>query len=281
MKNKDAQKQQYFRVYIPGGLPSARDLIELLSILEGSMAWAPIAVASEARDRAHRIYMSTSGEEERKARDEQKEWDTVLDPLKKSYSQFLNNKYGKMLLEASATGYAPHPLEIRDLLRMLDRDRELSKERRFEREELEYLIHRLYDSQESARPERRVEKALTKRSFDGEDFNIVDFSEWVSDDLGRNILQTKDILPGKSIEFLFDVGALLCVIAYQDYPVFKDLAVYSLGVLRSYIGKEKKPRPTEGMRPPTLTPSMIRLMGQYDEVHLEWEGDEPRLGTVQ
>lgn len=268
--SESAPKNIRMRLYIPGGLPSGRDLIDLLNIFECSLAWAPIALAFQAQEEAQIRWSKTFGEEENKAAAERKGWDETLKPLRKSYSQFLSNKYSNMLLEVLAKGSGSFQYVLLDLLRSSEKDQRLE-------EKSEILKRILRDMTEDMRPEHTIDRVLSKRLFGGENFNIVDFSEWISSDIGRSLLITKKIAPDKSVEFLFDIAAVLCIVNYQDLPVFKDIAVYFLGILRSYIGTQRKPMTMEGMKPPALSPSMIRLLGQYDEVHLVWEGQEPRL----
>ena len=260
------------KLYVPGGLPSGQELAQLLTIIESALVWSPIAIAFDEREKARNKYYRSSGEEEKKAK---KEKDYLADKLKSfetSFRQYITNKYKPLLLEVSGGETLP------DIPRYLDILRLLLKEERFEERKPHPEIRHLIDDLEHAlrKPYRkeRIDEVISELSFNGERFNLEDFAGWVSIDIGRNTLKTKEIRPDKSIEFVFDIAAITALLGLQEYPYAKDIIGYTVGVLRGYIGSWKKPSPAPQVKPPALPQSMIRLMGQYDDVRLEWEGGE-------
>ena len=250
-------------LHIPGGLPSGRELIDLISIIECSLAWTPIALAHEKRYKADTKSWKFSDKDSDKARIERDVWNSLLNPIDKSYSDFLSNKYSKMLLEVTSPSWTPSLSgDFHDFYRSLDK------------REREQILNNLIEIQQML-PERKIQNALSKRSFTGEDFNIIDFGEWISIDIGRDLLITKDISLKNSIELLFDVAAVTFIVSAQDFPIFKDIVVYFVGILRGYIGTTKIPVTPNGMKPPKITPSMIRSLAQFREAELHWkEGDK-------
>ncbi len=260
------------KLYVPGGLPSGQELAQLLTIVECSLVWSPIAIAIEKYNKANTTWLSSSGEKEKKAKEEKYFWASKIEPYKNSFRQYITNKYKPLLLEVAGSDVPP------DIPRYLDILRLLLKEERFEEEklypELRHLIHDLEYTLRRSFAEKKINNVISELSFDGERFNLEDFAGWVSTDIGRDILKTKEIRPDKSIEFVFDIAAITAILGLQEYPYAKDIISYAVGVLRGYIGSWKKPTPAPGIKPPALPPSMVRLMGQYDDVRLEWKGGE-------
>ncbi len=263
------------RVHVGGGLPSARDLQYLLAILETSLAWSPIALASEQLQKAQSVPYSDKKRDKAQAR--ARALREALAPLHKSFEEHLTRKYREVILEAGAWPVYPYPHDMRELPSVLGHIAELREKEPFLREEIQRLLARLFEHEERYDPQTRIRRIIQRWSLTGSDFNVQDFAEWVADQFGRHLLQTQRIEPDASIELLFDAAAIAAIIYCQGYPPFKDIVVYAAGVLRAYIGTAKQPSPKPEMKPPRLTPSMLQFMGQYDEVRLDWDGKEARL----
>ena len=269
------------KLYVPGGLPSGQELAQLLTVIECALVWAPIAIAIGEYEKAKKTYYRSSGEEEKKAIIAKDYWEDKINPFKHSFRQYITNKYKPLLLEVSGGEVPPDVPRYLDILKLL-LEEELHEEKRPPKwklyPEMRHLIHDLEYMLRRPYAKERIEDVLKELSFEGERFNLEDFAGWVSIDIGRNNLETKEIRPGKSIEFVFDIAAITTLLGLQEYPYAKDIIGYAVGVLRGYIGSWKKPSPTPQAKPPALPQSMVRLMGQYDDVHLEWEGGEsPRI----
>jgi len=273
----NSNKPKLIKLYVPGGFPSGQELAQLLTIVECSLVWAPIAIAFESYKKANRAYWDSSGEEEKKAKKERDYWEDKVKTFKNSFKKYITNKYKPLLLEVSGGEVPPDILLYLDILRLL-----LEEERFEERKsqkwrlhpEIRHLIHDLEYARRRPYAKERIDEAINSLSFDGERFNIEDFAGWVSIEISRDTLKTKEIILGKSIEFVFDIAAITALLGLQEYPYAKDIIGYAVGVLRGYIGSWKKLSPAPQVKPPALPPSMVRLMGQYDDVRLEWEGGE-------
>ena len=184
--------------------------------------------------------------------------------MKSSFNQYITNKYKPLLLEVSGGEYPPDIPRYLDILRLLLEEERFEEERPLKRKlhpELRHLIHDLEYALHRPYAEDRIKSVISELSFEGERFNVEDFSGWVAIDIGRNTLKTKAIRPDKSIEFVFDIAAITALLGLQEYPYAKDIIGYAVGVLRSYIGSCKKPSPAPQVKPPALSHSMVRLMG--------------------
>ncbi len=263
------------KLYVPGGLPSGQELAQLLTIVECSLVWSTIAIATEKFEDAK--YWRLSGEEKKKAQAEREYWGNKLQSFETSFRQYITNKYKPLLLEVSGGEVPPDIPRYLDILRLL-LEEEWFEERKLQtwklHPEIRHLIHDLEHALRKPYAKERIDKVISELSFNGERFNLEDFAGWVSIDIGRNTLKTKEIRPDKSIEFVFDIAAITALLGLQEYPYAKDIIGYAVGVLRGYIGSWKKPSPAPQVKPPAIPPSMVRLMGQYDDVRLEWEGGE-------
>lgn len=278
----NSNESTLLKLYIPGGFPSAQELAHLLTIVECALVWAPIAIAVGEYEKAKKTYYRSSGEEEKKAKKAKDYWEDKINPLKNSFRQYITNKYKPLLLEVSGGEVPPDIPRYLDILKLLLEEEKLHGEERPPKwklhPELRHLIHDLEYTLGRPYAKERIEDVIKELSFEGGRFNLENFSGWVSLDIGRDTLVTKEIQPGKSIEFVFDIAAITALLGLQEYPYAKDIIGYAVGVLRGYIVLWKKPLSAHQVKPPAIPPSMVRLMGQYDDVRLEWKGGElPRM----
>lgn len=265
------------KLYVPGGLPSGQELAQLLTIVECSLVWAPIAIAFENYKKADKTYGNSSGEEEKKAKTERAYWEDKLNSFKTSFRQYITNKYKPLLLEVSGGEVPPDIPRYLDILRLYLEEEQHEERRPPEwklRPKIRHLIHDLEYTLRKPYAKERIDDVIKELSFEGERFSLEDFSGWVAIDIGCNTLITKEIQPGKSIEFVFDIAAVTTLLGLQEYPYAKEIIGYAISVLRGYIGSWKRPSPTPQVKPPAIPPSMVRLIGQYDDVRLEWKGGE-------
>lgn len=259
------------QVHVDGGLPTGRDMQNLLAVLECCLVRSGIALATEARRKA-----VAGGHVSNAARVSCETWDSeVLGPLRKSYSQFLTQKYRSFVyetLELSAEyGFGP------TVFITLDRDSLPYDKAEPAHLWLKELLRHLGRKTRSA--EGIVNMLVRKRLFadhttvkgeDGPDFSIEDFNAWIGADLGRNLLVTQAINPDASIRWVFDIAGLVTIIALQQYPTVKELVKYAVRVLRGWMGKAYDP----AFRVPTLPPEWVRLLGKYDYVDVTVNKDE-------
>lgn len=253
-------------LYIPGRYPSARDLADVLIIFESSLVWSQIALATEACEEQHRLWIH-GGENRDKAMRLWEAWRVQFEPLTASFDKFLSTKYDLIIFHAQAFGGPPYSLD--SLARLLGHDEKTSQQ-------LERLLHNM-SMEYPLDPARQAIRVRSRHAIDGEAFNVNDFSQWIGEYCGRNLLAVGTIKSDASIAFGFDIAAISAIVALQNYPTVKDTLTYLCGVLRSYVGKIRKPTPKPGMEPPRLTPSMLQFLGQYDDVNLVWDGTNARF----
>ncbi|GEM_PF-6618815 len=261
--------------YVPGGLPSARDLQGLLLILESSLVWAVVARTEKAKNDAWVRVTQTSGEEEEECRREWRELKARSQAFKKSFSDFLVRKYRPLLFDAHSWVGSPPPPDLHSLMDVLRRRAGSTEESSWLEEE---ISNALRDLREMCSPESRSRRITRSRELDGSDFHIADFNEWIAAEFGRELLPTQKIRPGKSVEFIFDMVAITSMVVLQDHDVAKEIIVYTMAVLRAWMGKRPKVGPSsQTIKVPRLTGPLLQLMGRYDEVELEVKEDRLRL----
>lgn len=265
-KSCDSAQPATITLYLPSRYPSARDLADILILFESSFVWSQIALATEACEEQYRLWRH-GGENRNEAERLWEAWRVQFEPLTASFDKFLSTKYDPIIFHAQAFGAPPYSIE--SLARLLGHGEKTSQH-------LERLLHNM-SSEYPLDPARQARNVRSRYAIDGEAFNVNDFSQWIGEYCGRNLLAIKTINPHSSIEFGFDLAAISAIVVLQNYPTVKDTLTYLCGVLRSYVGNIRMPAPKPGMEPPRLTRSMLQLLGQYDEVNLVLDGANARF----
>ncbi|MDE0456758.1 MAG: hypothetical protein OXI15_05650 [Chromatiales bacterium] len=219
--------------------------------------------------------MRTSGEEERQAFAEQQRWEASIESRRSSFSQYISRTYRPLLVEANQSHREtldPHLIDDLVYRAKLDRREESRGEL-----PLWHLIEELLYHERYRDPEERFRDILRRKDMEGEWFSIQDFSAWIGDEIGQELFRMQKIVPDTSLELVLDAAVILTIIGAQEFPTFSNLVTYTIGVLKGYLGKVEKPTVKPGMQPPRLSVSMERLLGQFDDVDVEWTDSETRV----
>ena len=263
--NEDAQRYE-LNFYIPGKIPSARELSRLLTAIEASLMWGYVLWMKDYHADAHRKYKAESdkGKPEDKAA-----WavfrpvDEMWKELQKSFKVFLIQKYKMVAAATIAAQYDQFSSDVHNFsyaYRSSSREESASA--------LNLVIPPSVPPLTRITEEKALEDFVEKVGLSGTP-RIDDIVDWVSSELGDEFLLTNRVIPSGSIEFVFSALTIATYLGLQDLPALKESMAYTLATLKAWLGRT----PEKKVSTPQLSPSLLRLIARYENVSLSIDGN--------
>jgi len=244
------------RIYVPGKIPSGRDIQNLCAIFEVSLVWAAISFTAMSDDRK------------------------VFNGYVRSFISYLEDKNRNLLLSSAANLKD----RIDDLRQTLDVAKLLQSDTKYLTSYPHYGIRKAPDSPEEAlknltnlvnSPKKWIRTFNRDRGFGEGNFLFTDFNDWVSEYIGNNVLDTEVVSTTNSIEFIFNIITFASIFGLQSSPILKDVITYSITVVQEWLGKSKA-KPILG-HPPKLSPTLLRTISKYDDVEIVVNNTEIKI----
>jgi hypothetical protein len=266
--NEDALRYE-LNFYIPGEIPSARELCRLLAAIEASLMWGYVLWMKDYHADAHRKYETEAGKgktEDHAAYAVYRPIDEMWEGLQDNFKTFLIQKYKMVAAEATAAQHNQISIDVHNFIYSF---RHSEKE---PRNVPQIIIPPSVPPLTRISDEEALDGFVKKVGFSGMP-RTDDIVDWVSSELGDEFLLTNRVLPSGSIEFFFDALIIASYLGLQDFPALKETIAYTLATLKTWIGKTPKRK----VSTPELSPQLLRLMAHYDDVSLSIDGNRVNI----
>ena len=262
--NKDAQRYE-INFYIPGKIPSARELCRLLASIEASLMWGYVLWMKDYHADSYRNYKAEASKgktEDHAAYAVFRPIDEMWEGLQHNFKGFLIQKYEMVAAEVITAQQHQFSTDVHNFNYTYMGDRDI------ESREFKFIIPPSIPPLTRLTEGQALHDFVYKVGLSGTP-RIDDIVDWVSSELGDEFLLTNMIVPSGSIEFVFDALAIAAYLGLQDYPALKETMEYTLATLKTWIGRTPKRK----VSTPELSPPLLRLMARYDDVSLSIDGD--------